>query len=212
MSFVLLPGSVPGDPKTAVRTSAPMKSLSVVITTAIAVAIPAYADFYPIPLTPGSFNQDVVVEKTASPPAQTLVTANMDAGTNVTGTVGGTGGNHGAFYEIGFGTTAGTGLPYHGAVFLAVSNAPGTNHVFQMPPDYKTNNAVFIGGSGSTAVQVPSGAFTLTTPAAFTHLSVLGAAGDGPPPGIFNFFYTHGDQDAEFFHIHDLGAKNKMGN
>src|SRR5438876_7407531 len=78
----------------------------------------ARADFYPIPLTPGSFNKDIVVEKTASPPMQTLVTANMDAGTNTSGVTsgGGAGGNQGSFFELGASSsgTAGIGVPYHG--------------------------------------------------------------------------------------------------
>ena len=160
----------------------------------------ARADFYPIPLTPGSFNYDVVVEKSASPPAQTLVTANMDAGTNTAGIAagGGGGGNQGSMYEIGFGTTAGTGLPFHGTTFTAVSNAPGTTHKFQMAADYTSNNAIYVGGSGTVVTQVASGTFTLTTPAAYTHLSVLCAAGNGPTRLIYYVTYVDGSQDANF--------------
>ena len=47
----------------------------------------AYADFAPIPLTPGSFTQDAVVEKTAPRAPVTLnnTTMSMDAGTGNTG-------------------------------------------------------------------------------------------------------------------------------
>src|SRR5438128_1459485 len=129
----------------------------------------ARADFYPIPLTPGSFNKDIVVEKTASPPMQTLVTANMDAGTNTSGVTsgGGTGGNQGSMYEIGAGTTAGTGLPFHGTTFVAVSN---TAYTFQMPANYSAPNAIFVGGAGTILTQVCCGAFALTTPASYDHL------------------------------------------
>src|ERR1051325_3257092 len=185
-----------------------MKQILSPLALALTLTTIARADFYPIPLTPGSFNQDFVVEKTASPPAQTLVTANMDAGTNVAGTVGGTGGNQSSFYEIGFGTTAGTGLPYHGAIFYAVSNAPSTTaHRFQMAPDFTTNNALFVGGYGTIAVQVPSAAFTLP-PATYDHLSVLAAAGNGPVPLLYTIYYNDGNQDNNYFVLPDYMQTN----
>src|SRR5437868_1662640 len=106
----------------------PLNSKTPVLMLVLCSARLAFADFYPIPLTPGSFNKDIIVERTASPPMQTLVTANMDAGTNTAGIAagGGNGGNQGAFCELGATTTAGTGVPYHGTVFTAVSNAAGT--------------------------------------------------------------------------------------
>jgi hypothetical protein len=150
----------------------------------------ARADYFnPIPLTAGSFNQDVVVEKTATPPAQTLVTANMDAGTNITGTVGGTGGNHGTFYEIGFGTTAGSGLPFHGSYFTAVSN---TAHLFRMAPDYTQPNALYVGGAGTVVPQVASASFNIVTPQAYDHLSFLASAGNGPTTVNYTIKYSDG--------------------
>ena len=134
----------------------------------------ARADFDPIPLAPGSFNQDMIIERGVPVPVQLLVTANMDAGTNIAGLVGGTGGNHGAFYEIGFGGTAGTGLPIHGTIFTAISNS---THQFLMAPDYRTNNAIFVGTYGTTGVQVDSGKLVPATPAAYSHLSFLAGAG-----------------------------------
>src|SRR5689334_18018203 len=86
-------------------------SLLIGLALTFAAARVARADFYPIPLTPGSFNYDVVVEKTATPPYQTRVTATMDAGTNIAGlqpdpgnvaTGLDSGGNQGAYGEIGF--------------------------------------------------------------------------------------------------------------
>jgi hypothetical protein len=168
----------------------------ILITFASALAgISLADDFNPIPLTTGSFNQDVVVEKTASPPAQSLVNANMDAGTNITGTVGGTGGSHGAFYEIGFGTTAGSGLPFHGSYFLAVSN---TAHLFRMAADYTQPNALFVGGSGTIVPQIPTATFTLVTPTAYDHLSFLASAGSGPASINYTIFYADGTSEGPF--------------
>jgi hypothetical protein len=175
------------------------------------IALTARADFYPIPLTPGSFNYDVVVERTASPPAQALVTANFDAGTNTAGIAagGGGGGNQGSMHEIGFGTTAGTGLPFHGTTFTAISNAPGTtSHKFQMAPDYTAPNAIYIGGSGTIVTQVASGTFTLATPASYTHLSVLATAGNGPTRVVYYVTYSDGSQDANFFDVMDWFSQN----
>ncbi|HSU54372.1 MAG TPA: hypothetical protein VLT36_09955, partial [Candidatus Dormibacteraeota bacterium] len=176
------------------------------LTLGLCSAIPALADFYPIPLTPGSFNKDIVVEKTASPPAQMLVTANLDAGTNLAGIAagGGTGGNQNSMYEIGFGTTAGTGLPFHGTLFNAQSN---TTHHFRMPADYTTNNAIFVGGSGTVVTQVVNGSFALNTPAAYTHLSVLATAGSGPTRLVYYVNYSDGSQDANFFDVPDYLAQ-----
>src|SRR6266568_7612558 len=166
-----------------------MKRFLTPLALTLTLAASARADFYPIPLTPGSFNYDVVVERTATRPAQSLVTANMDAGTNVAGITagGGAGGNQGSFYERGFGNTQSSGVPYHGATFNALNNA---NHHFRMAPDYTVNNAIFVGGSGTIVTQVVSGAFTLTTPAAFDHLSVLASAGNGPTRVVYYVNYA----------------------
>ncbi|MGZ5543515.1 MAG: immunoglobulin domain-containing protein, partial [Limisphaerales bacterium] len=182
-----------------------MKSILLLTAALLPLGSIARADFNPIALTADSFTQDVIVEKGATPPAQTLVTANMDAGTNLTGTVGGTGGNHGAFYEIGFGTTAGSGLPLHGSVFNAVSNA---THTFQMPSDYTMPNAVFVGGAGSISPQVQSGVLTLTTPSAFTHLSLLAAAGGGATYIQYTINYGDGNSEQQTIVVTDWLTTN----
>src|SRR3569832_1406037 len=62
---------------------------STLAATAVAFALPgsARADFVPVPLTPGSFNQDIVVEKTAPIPVIPggYTTASMDGGINNNG-------------------------------------------------------------------------------------------------------------------------------
>jgi hypothetical protein len=182
-----------------------MKTSILTLATLLTIVICGRPDFNPIGLTADSFTQDVIVEKSATPPAQTLVTANMDAGTNVTGTVGGTGGNHASFYEIGYGTTAGSGLPLHSSVFNAASNA---NHTFQMPPDYTAPNAVYVGGAGSVSPQVLSGELDLVTPASFTHLSILGAAAGGPTYVQYTVNYSDGNVEQQTIVMTDWTTTN----
>ncbi len=172
----------------------PTKSLRILAAAALAVMAPvlARADFNPIPLTPGSFNADVVVEKNAGQCIQNFVNVTMDNGTND---------NANTWYEAGYGPTdttaastaigrayangssaAATGFPKHGSV-IAATGDPNNPRQYLMPPDYSTNNCVFVGGAnapgGSFVVQVQSGTLTLATPTACTFLSVLYAGGGG---------------------------------
>ena len=54
-----------------------------------------------------------------------------------------------------------------------------------MPPDYTTNDAVYISDNDAFT----NATITLTTPAAYTGLSFLAAAGNGPVP--VNYVITH---------------------
>src|SRR6266481_7522280 len=77
------------------------------------------ADFVPLPLTSGSFNQDIVVENTASAPVISggYTTASMDSGTGNTST---------SWYEQGYNLTNLTsGLPTAGSTF---TNQNAANH------------------------------------------------------------------------------------
>ena len=146
------------------------KSVFLPLGLALSLASLARADYNPIPLTPGSFNADVVVEKTAPKPLQAYSNATLDGGPNNNGDT---------FYEQGYASfplapgAVATGVPHPGVIFTAVSDV---NHSFQMAPDYTTNNALLIGNyTGYT-----NGTLTLTTPTAFTKLSFVGAAGNGP--------------------------------
>ncbi|PWU14941.1 MAG: hypothetical protein C5B50_16195 [Verrucomicrobia bacterium] len=96
----------------------------------------ARADFNPVPLTPGSFTYDSVVENTAPPPLANFVNVTMDNGTN----------NNGAtWYEAGFCTNVPyLGLPPHGSTFISHNNP---NITWLMPPSYVTNNVAFVGGA-----------------------------------------------------------------
>jgi len=120
-----------------------------------------HADFVPIPLTSDSFSQDIVVEKTAPPPLMPATTASMEAGTANTGY---------SWYERGYNPIApSTGLPAAGSILA--SDIPDHDYLFA--PNYKSNNAVMIDSTLTTATM------TLTTPAAFAWLSFLVTAGNG---------------------------------
>ncbi|HEY5914089.1 MAG TPA: immunoglobulin domain-containing protein [Verrucomicrobiae bacterium] len=134
---------------------------------ALGAATLAHAQFTPVPIDPASFNQDVVIEAPAPPPLSSAVTATMDGGTNKTGNT---------WYERGYNPAAPTtGLPAAGS--LITSGA----YVFQMPPDYHTNNVIMVGHANGLRTPVLEPAtLTLTTPAAFTGLSFLTDSGNGP--------------------------------
>lgn len=140
-----------------------MNSKLLTLMLAGACTISAQADFNPIALTPGSFTADVIVEKTAQKSLGDYTTATMDNGTNNNGTT---------FYEKGYAPEwPWTGLPPAGTTFNALSDPTG--HQFKMAPDYTTNNAILVGNQ----LRFTNGNLTLTTPAAFTAISILSAAG-----------------------------------
>lgn len=133
------------------------------------------ADFIPIALTSDSFNQDIVVEKSAPPPLMPATTASMDAGVANTGY---------GWYEHGYNVDwTSTGLPVAGSILT--SEALG-DHDFQMAPDYRSNNAVMIDATLTTATLI------LTTPAPYSRLSFLTAAGNGPGSLQITIHYQNG--------------------
>jgi hypothetical protein len=137
----------------------------------------AHADFVPIALTSDSFNRDIVVEKTAPPPLMPATTASMDGGTANTGC---------SWYERGYNPNwTSTGLPVAGSVFQ--SDIP--YHDYILAPSYKSNNAVMIDSTLTTAT------VTLSTPAAYSRLSFLAAAGNGA--GIVQFTIHHQNATTE---------------
>jgi hypothetical protein len=144
---------------------------------ALAVAFNAAArtDFTPIPLTPGSFNQDMVVEKTAPPPVVPVTTASMDTGTANTGF---------GWYERGHCIAfPNTGLPPAGTVF---SHDSFGGYDYQLAPNYKTNNVVLIDSV------VTSGTLTLSSPAPYASLSFLVCAGNGSGTIGYSIHYQNG--------------------
>jgi hypothetical protein len=133
------------------------------------------ADFVPIPLTSDSFNQDIVVENTAPPPVMPVTTASMDAGT---------GNTNFSWYERGYKLDAPTtGLPAAGSIIASDAFPDDT---FQFAPNYKTNNAVMVDSTLTTAT------LTLTTPTNYSRLSFLTSAGNGPGTVQFTVHYQNG--------------------
>lgn len=153
------------------------KPLQLVLTaSALAWTSSARADFNPIPLTPGSFTADVVVEKTAQAPLNVFTTATMDGGTN---------NNSWTWYQQGYVRKwPETGLPAPGASFTAL-NDPG--HEFRMAPSYSANNALLVYTNGS-----PSGTLTFTAPAAYQSLSFLAASSGGAATIQYRIVYQGG--------------------
>lgn len=137
------------------------------------VASSARADFVPIPLDSSSFNQDAVVEATAPPPVNVAVNATVDGGTNKTGNT---------WFEQGYNILYPTnGVPPANSLVTAIVAPGGTPHVYQMPPDYHTNNVILVGhNAGGRTPVLLTGTFKLTTPAPFAMLSFAQCSGNGP--------------------------------
>ena len=141
-----------------------------------ALADPARGAFVPIPLTADSFNQDVIVERTAPPPLVPVTTASMDAGTANTNFT---------WFERGYNADwPATGLPVAGAII----ESDGI-HYYQLPSSYLTNNAVMIDSSCASAT------LALTAPTACAALSFLATCGGGSG-GAGSVTYTVHHQDA----------------
>lgn len=122
-------------------------------------------NYTPAPIS--GFNRDVVVEVGVPVTGSLYGKCNviMDSGaTNITGNT---------WYEVGFNTGAPTtGLPVHGTDVSGGSPL----HTFTMPPSYTANDVLYLANhTGYT-----SGTLTLANPTAYTNLSFLGSAGNGP--------------------------------
>ena len=140
------------------------------------------------PITVTGYDYDFVVESNA-PQHGRIMSQTMIAGTNVwatTQTLDNTLNTGNAWYEQGYNINnsdsgsydsplanlTGTGIPRAGTL---LTNATA-DHIYQMPSDYTTNDAVYISAADTST----NATITLTTPAAFAGLSFLGAAGNGP--------------------------------
>ena len=164
-----------------------MKSRLLSIGLACACVSVARAQFTPVPLTPGSFTQDIVVEK-GTPSLANFINVTIDHGTNNVGNT---------FFEQGYiGTVPELGLPPHGTTFNSLQG----NHVFQMPPSYATNNCAFVGadnipGTSTLQAQVTNASLTISDPATtYTGLSLLWASGGS---GIVNLTVSYADGSSE---------------
>jgi hypothetical protein len=152
----------------------------------------AHADFLPIPLTSDSFNRDIIVEKTAPPPLMPVTTASMDAGVANTGF---------SWYERGYDPVwTSTGLPVAGSIFT--TDVPGYEYI--MAPNYKSNNAVLIDSS------VTAGTLILVAPSAYSQLSFLVSAGNGPGNVHFAIHHQNGTTETGTFTCPDwLSSANE---
>jgi predicted alpha-1,6-mannanase (GH76 family) len=160
----------------------------IILFVALGIASPAQAGFSPIPLTSGSFNQDIVVESTAPAPvvAGGYTTASMDNGVGNTAT---------SWYELGYNTASPTtGLPHAGATFNSQSLA---NHQYTMAPSYTANNALMLDST------LTSGTFTLTTPATYSQLSFLESGGNTGVAFLYTVHHQNGASEIGSANIPD---------
>ena len=86
-----------------------------------------------------------------------------------------------------------SGLPVHGTTF---TNASG-DHAYTMAPDYTTNCVVWVSPIYSNAT------VTLASPAAYTALSLLCAAGNGPVNPIVIVHHQNGNSETNVVKIVD---------
>ncbi|HYG24758.1 MAG TPA: hypothetical protein VEH04_18460 [Verrucomicrobiae bacterium] len=164
-----------------------MKRTLVQVGLILLTASMARADFDPVPLTPGSFTADVVVEKTAPQPFRDYTTASQDGGTNNDSNV---------WFERGYDPTRpGVGLPPAGSTFTAQADA---NRTFRMAASYATNNAVLLTTNGH-----PTATVTFTAPAAASVLSVLNTISGGNTDVSYTVHYQGGATQAGTISFYD---------
>lgn len=139
------------------------------------------AAFSPIPLTPSSYNQDVIVENTAPAPviAGGYTTASMDSGTANTAN---------SWYEQGYNTAnPATGLPRAGSTF---SHQSLPSHQYAMAPSYAAKNAILLDSTLAGAT------LTLITPAAYSQLSFLDSGGHNGVVFHYTVHHLNGTADS----------------
>jgi hypothetical protein len=140
------------------------------------------ADFVPIALTTNSYNQDIVVERNAPPPAVRVTTASMDEGVSNSGY---------AWYERGYLTEwPSTGLPEAGAILTSDLLA---DHQYQMPPSYQTRNAFLIDTVRANA------RLTFTSPTNYAALSFLTSSGTARNLIKYTVRYQNGSSESGTF-------------
>jgi hypothetical protein len=156
---------------------APKRTLSL-FSLLLAFCTSSKADFVPMPLTPESFNQDVIVEKTAPPPVVPVTSASMDTGSDNTGF---------AWCERGYlREWPAVGLP---AADSTITFGPGMNYDCHFAPSYKTNNVLLIDSV------LTSGTLTLIQPVPCAQLSFLVSGGNCG--GVVAYKVHHQDGSVE---------------
>lgn len=140
------------------------------------------SDYAPIALTYGSYNQDGVVEASAVAPPFAVTTATMDTGTENAGN---------AWYEIGANSSyPTTGVPAHGSTWSSVSLS---GHNYTMAPDYHVADVVMISDN------ITTNSITFESPAAYSGLSFLTAAGHGPNTTAYTVHHADGTSETGTF-------------
>lgn len=140
----------------------------------------AAAQFTPIPLTPESFNHDIVVERTAPAPIVPVTTASVETGLTNSGYT---------WFEKGYNADwPATGLPAAGSI---ISSDLAPDREYQLAPDYRTNNAVLIDSTSSHAE------LGLINPAPFAALSFLLSGAHDSIPTPVGYAVHHADGSVE---------------
>lgn len=145
-------------------------------------------DFLPMPLTPESFNHDLVVERSAPGPVLPATTASMDTGWTNTGY---------SWYERGYNRDwPATGLRAPGTIITSDLRA---DHLYQLAPDYRTGNVAIVD------VTVPSAALRLWSPAPYRALSLLLSGMHGGLLGAVGVTVLHQDGPSESYSVASHG-------
>jgi hypothetical protein len=158
------------------------KTHSLLLAFTVGSAYLAHAEFNPVAIDPSSYNQDVVVEKTAPAPVIPggYTTASMDGGTNNNGDT---------WNEVGYFIDNPTvGIPAAGSTLVSAASA---DHSYLMAPSYTEANTIMLDAGNVFS----SATFTLKTPTAYGALSFLTSGGNGGC--IFRYTVHHQDGTTE---------------
>ena len=146
----------------------------------------AQAVFTPVQLTPSSFNEDVVVEATATKPLSAAVTATMDNGESKGGDT---------WFEAGLSLAKpNTGFPAGAGTVVSAAD-PNTTLLLQ---PYTGNNALMLNnhtGSSPAITTTKTGTFTFVTPTPAGALKFFGSSGNGAGTVTAVVHYTDGAAD-----------------
>ena len=153
------------------------------------------------PIAVTGYDYDFIVE-VGAPRNGRILSQTMANGTNewaTTQSIDNTNNTGNSWYEQGYNLNndasgtfnspthnlTGTGLAHPGSFITNTA----MDHVYQMPPDYTVNDAIYL------STTVTNDTITFTTPASYTGLSFLGSAGNGPV--LVNATVNHQDGTSE---------------
>ena len=161
----------------------------------LALSLPSLAQtsYVQAPLTPASYNQDIMVEGTGT--AASKATSDMDGGNAATS-------NSWCYVVAGYVNpagasptppTTGTGLPTNGIVPLNPTGAPTPSTLsFQLAP-YTGNNSLRLTSA------TPTGTMTLVTPTSAGYVYLLNASGNAPTTSTFTATVNFTDGTTQVF-------------